>query len=167
MWEIECEGQGNCDTDQLSFKSYLARWMAKTAEVAPFTYDYVLPRLQASAQGAAQACTGGNNGTQCGFHWYTGNYDGDTGAGQELDALEVMQALMIQFETKGIVSNSTGGTSQSNPHAGTGASSASDTPSNVLHITTADRGGAWFLTVFFILATLGAAVSAAWPFTLK
>ena len=50
MYEAACEPVGNCNTDQLSFKAYLSRWMAATAKVAPFTHDTILPLLQTSAQ---------------------------------------------------------------------------------------------------------------------
>jgi len=69
MYEQECEAAGNCDTDQQSFKAYLARWIAAAIVKAPFTYDSLKPILEASATAAAATCTGGTNGTSCGMKW--------------------------------------------------------------------------------------------------
>ena len=78
-----------------SFKAYLARWMAQAAIVAPFIKDTVMQLLTASAQAAAQSCSGNTNGTVCGQKWYTGGYDGSFGVGQQLSALETVQALLL------------------------------------------------------------------------
>lgn len=156
IWEIECEAQGNCDTDQLSFKGYLARWMAATTKLAPFTYDYIMPRLQASAEAAALACTGGTNGTSCGSRWYTGAYDGLTGAGQQLCALEVMQGLLVG-QSASTVTATTGGNSTGDSSAGTGKAETA-VSSNILNITSGDRAGAWFLTALVAVVVLAGGV---------
>ena len=62
MFEAECELTGTCDVDQLSFKAYLARWLAGTSLMAPFTAGRVGMLLRASAIGASYACTGGPYG---------------------------------------------------------------------------------------------------------
>lgn len=95
MYEWACEKQENCDTDQYSFKAYLARWLAKSSIVAPFMSNAVTTLLQQSAQAAAQSCSGGAAGTSCGTKWYVGGYDGVTGVGQQLSALETIQSLML------------------------------------------------------------------------
>lgn len=101
MYERACETGGyqvtgrNCNLDQQSFKAYLARFMAKTAILAPFTKDKVTTLLTTSAIGAAKACSGGDDGTMCGSKWFTGSWDGTTGVGQQLSALEVTQALLM------------------------------------------------------------------------
>src|SRR5271170_226589 len=93
MMESACENVGTCDVDQLSFKAYLSRWMAATTVRAPFTYNLLIPYLQASAMGAASACSGpavvagGTSDTTCGMKWTTGTYDGLTGVGQQMSAL--------------------------------------------------------------------------------
>lgn len=93
MYESACEPYNSCDTDQYSFKAYLARWMAKSAMVFPSITDSVRKYLQASAEAAAQSCTGGDSA--CGQKWYVGGYDGSTGIGQELSALETVQSLLL------------------------------------------------------------------------
>ncbi|KAF2271584.1 uncharacterized protein EI97DRAFT_437692 [Westerdykella ornata] len=98
MYEIACEtgqtGRASCNVDQQSFKAYFARFLAKTAIMAPFTRDQVTKWLRASAIGAAKSCSGGADGATCGSRWYTGSWDGATGVGQQLSALEVTQALL-------------------------------------------------------------------------
>lgn len=83
MTEFQCEETMVCNNDQSSFKAYLSRWMAVTALLVPDTAGQILPKLQASANAAAQQCTGGNNGRMCGRRWYS-NFDGSTGVGQEV-----------------------------------------------------------------------------------
>jgi mannan endo-1,6-alpha-mannosidase len=97
MYEWACEtGESgrHCNLDQQSFKAYLARFMAKTAAVAPFTKNTIAKYLKASAVGAAKSCSGGADGVTCGSKWYTGGWDGTSGVGQQLAALEVTQALL-------------------------------------------------------------------------
>jgi mannan endo-1,6-alpha-mannosidase len=98
MYEWACEtGESgrHCNLDQQSFKAYLARFMAKTAILAPFTKDTITSYLKASAIGAAKSCSGGPDGTTCGSKWYQAAWDGTTGVGQQLSALEVTQALLM------------------------------------------------------------------------
>ena len=100
MFEV-CEntvGGKNCNLDQQSFKAYLGRWMAKTALLAPSTKSKINEYLSKSAEAAAGTCTGEDNA--CGSRWYVGEFDGETGIGQQLSAMEVTQAvLMIQQGT--------------------------------------------------------------------
>lgn len=102
MYEPSCELDDSCNTDQLSFKAYLSRFMWATAKIAPFTSDAIQTLLQASASGAAEACTGGTDGTACGAKWYVGSSDGTAGAGQQMSALEVIQGLLIN-ETSPVI----------------------------------------------------------------
>ena len=82
MVELECETKLNCDQDQKSFKAQLARWLAVTAQIVPSTASQIIPKLQASAQGAAGQCSGG--GDVCGMQWWNQAYDGQTGVGEEV-----------------------------------------------------------------------------------
>ncbi|KAH7135929.1 glycosyl hydrolase family 76-domain-containing protein [Dendryphion nanum] len=93
--EVVCEENGKCNLDQQSFKAYFARFLGKTAIMAPFTRDRVTNWLKKSAVAAAKSCSGGQSGTECGFKWYTGGFDGIGGTGQQLSALEVTQALLM------------------------------------------------------------------------
>jgi len=153
MYEVACEPQTNCNNDQKSFKAYLARWMAATIKVAPFTRDTLLPLLQSSALAAAKSCTGGA-GTTCGAKWTTGAFDGDVGPGQQMSALEVIQSNLIDY-VQGPVSNFTGGTSTGNNLAGTGGDHSPQAP--LAPISTGDRAGAGILTALVIVSVLGCA----------
>lgn len=99
MFEKQCEPKANCNVDQASFKAYLARWMANTAVLIPSFQAAIQPFLTASAQGAAAACTGGGNGQMCGSRW-TAGFDGLMGVGQQLGAMEVIQAALVPLAKK-------------------------------------------------------------------
>ena len=154
MVEIACEPTNNCNTDQLSFKAYLARWMAASTKLAPFVEPLVSNYLQTSAKAAAAACTGGEGGVSCGTKWNAGSYDGKTGVRQHMSALEVVQGLLID-DVSGPKSETTGGTSKGDPGAGTGQKhgpSAEPTP-----ITMSDRAGAGILTAMILSGIVGGA----------
>lgn len=84
--------------------------MAATTKVAPWTYDYIMPYLQTSATAAAAQCDGGTDQSTCGSKWTTATYDGAYGVGQQMSALQVIQANLIK-QAASPVTNSTGGTS--------------------------------------------------------
>lgn len=152
MVEIACEAQANCNTDQLSFKAYLSRWMAASTKYASFIEPMISNKLQTSAKAAAAACSGGADGVTCGTRWNIGKYDGSYGVGQQMSALEVIQGLLID-DVAGPVSNTTGGTSKGNPSAGTGPSHGAFAPPKP--ITTADRAGAGILTAMVLSFLIG------------
>lgn len=154
MSEVACEPNGSCNTDQRSFKAYLSRWMAATIQAAPFTHDKLMPKLRASAQAAAQQCSGPNNA--CGLRWTKGGeYDGSTGVGEQMAAMEVFQTNLVDYADEKRVTTDTGGISEGDPDAGTEKTDKEyigvlDDP-----ITTADRAGAWILTILVVLLTFG------------
>jgi len=86
MSELQCESTLVCNEDQKSFKAYLARWMAVTALLVPSTAATIVPKLAASAQGAAGQCDGGSTGRACGLQWYTSTWDGTSGVGQQVSS---------------------------------------------------------------------------------
>lgn len=164
MVETSCEnqeGQENyCDRDQLSFKNYLARWMASTARLVPSTYDTIMPVLRTSAQAAVATCSGGSSGLECGARWTTnGTNDGNLGVGQQMSALQVVGALLVQKATT-LVTNNTGGTSQGNDAAGTGnsgssSSSGGTTLNTTPTVTSAGKAGAGIITALILCGVLG------------
>jgi mannan endo-1,6-alpha-mannosidase len=95
MFEQACETISTCDNDQWSFKAYLSRFMWATTQMAAFTASVVPMVLTPSAQAAAGACSGGDDGNTCGSKWYIGGWDGRSGPGQQLSALETIQGLLI------------------------------------------------------------------------
>jgi mannan endo-1,6-alpha-mannosidase len=95
LFEAQCELDYSCDVDQLSMKAYLARWLAGTSQLAPWTAGRIGNLLRTSAQGAASSCTGPPDGNTCGVRWYTQGFDNRTGVGQQLSAMEVMYSLLV------------------------------------------------------------------------
>lgn len=156
MYESACEPSSNCDVDQKSFKAYLSRWMAGTLKLAPFIYDTIMPLLQSSAQAAAKSCNYGSAGAICGVKWTEDAYDSDTGVGQQMCALEVVQSMLIN-EVSGPVTNTTGGTSTGDSSAGTSSSSSSGSTASTSTISTGDKVGAGFLTTFVLIGVVGGA----------
>lgn len=96
MYEVACQPAGTCNTDQRAFRAILARSMGATARMVPATADYIYSRLGASASGAALACsnTTGDN-LICGSDWASSSYNGVSGVGEQLSALEVVQNLLL------------------------------------------------------------------------
>ncbi len=148
--EISCElaDHVQCKTDMFSFKGFLLRWMASTAQLAPFTHSIIMPVLKSSAAAAIKSC----NGNVCGFRWTTGSYDGSTGAGQQMNVVAALSALLVDGAgIKDPVTASTGGTSEGNANAGT-----SDSFQHVFApVTTADRAGAGILTLLTLAGVMG------------
>ncbi|KAH8730431.1 mannan endo-1,6-alpha-mannosidase DCW1 precursor [Phaeosphaeriaceae sp. PMI808] len=156
MSEVACENNGKCDTDQRSFKAYLARWMGYTAIVAPWTREFIDPLLKASAQAAAKQCNSGPDQKQCGLRWLdNGKNDGSFGVGEQMAALEIVQSLLYPA-APGPATLKAGGTSASNPDAG---ANVPNTPITFNSITTGDKAGASILT---LLVLVGILVGAWW-----
>ena len=158
MYEVACEGPATCDTDNYSFKAYLARWMVASTKYAPFIHDTVMTKISASASAAALQCSGGSNKQMCGQKWTNGaNWDNTQGVGQQMGALAVIQANLID-EVFTPVTNRTGGTSQGNVNAGGSSRGGSSTPSYLTDaIGSKDKAGAGILTTLVLIAVIGGA----------
>ena len=96
MYEQKCELTWDCNVDQYSFKAYLSRWLAQTSRLVPLLQGRIREILRASAIAAAQACTGGGDNTTCGARWYLDGWDGTSGVGQALSAMEVIYAILVR-----------------------------------------------------------------------
>ena len=153
MVEVACEPRQTCDNDQPSFKAYLSRWMAATTQLAPFTTELIMTKLQASAKGAAAQCSGGTDGVTCGRKWTQSNWDGKFGPGEQMSALSVIQANLIS-KVDGPVTDNAGGTSKGNPSAGTGPGTDAIDPKEIGEIKTRDKVGAGIVTALLLLAWL-------------
>ena len=156
MYEVACEAPKTCNTDNKSFKAYLSRWMAATTKLAPFTYETIIRRLRASATAAALQCSGGADGKTCGLKWTDGaKWDGSTGVGEQMAAMEVFLANLIT-KVDGPVTNSTGGTSKGDPSAGSGGTSRQPALQQGA-VTNKDRVGAGILTIMVLIGVIGGA----------
>ncbi|KAI0398310.1 glycoside hydrolase family 76 protein [Xylariaceae sp. FL0594] len=165
--ERQCEPAGQCDTDQLSFKAYLMRWMAGASQMAPFTFDILMPLVRSSAAAAALQCSGspavnlyrGDPGTACGTRWTRkGAYDGTAGVGQQMSALSAVQYTLVKKEStanQAPVTASTGGTSQGNVNAGAATDTKIPAPRP---ITTAERVAAGFATTAVLFGVLAGGI---------
>lgn len=130
--------------------------MAASTKAAPWLFDQVMPYIYKSAVAAAQQCDGGSDGVTCGMKWTQNTtWDGSYGVGQQMCALEVIQATVIEQSTAPVSADS-GGTSKGNPNAGTGGDTT-DTAAPTDVITTGDRAGAGILTVVVLIGTLSGA----------
>lgn len=153
----ELEDRMQCNVDQHSFKGYMHRALAATAQVAPFTRPDVERVLRSSTEGAVASCLA--DGT-CGFRWDRGEYDGDVAngpAGQQMSALAALSTLLLNQDhvLRGPLTNDTGGTSRGDPNAGIGATDPLAPPRP---ITPGDRAGASFVTVLVLTSFLGSLV---------
>ncbi|KAG6013303.1 hypothetical protein E4U43_007371 [Claviceps pusilla] len=154
MTEVACEPVDRCNLDQQSFKAYASRWLAAITKWAPHTYDFVMPYLRASAVAAAKQCVGGNNKRMCGLKWNQDKYDGSSGVGQQMAAMEVTLACMIK-DRPAPVTFQTGGTSKGSP--GSGGSDMGRTepkPPSYKPITAGDQAGAAILTAAVLIAMM-------------
>ncbi|KAF9890600.1 hypothetical protein FE257_005731 [Aspergillus nanangensis] len=146
MSETLCEPAEACNDNEILFKGLVTGWLAFIALLIPSTYDQILPKLQGSAQAAAQSCSGLTNNT-CGVRWYESKWDGWVGMEEQIIATDVLSSSLL---SKGVapVTSTTGGTSKSDPNAG--GSDASSKQGQPKPITTGDKAGAGILTVVFI-----------------
>ncbi|KAI4863230.1 glycoside hydrolase family 76 protein [Hypoxylon rubiginosum] len=161
--ERPCESFNSCDFDQQSFKGYLMRWMASASQMAPFTFDTLMPLVKSSAAAAAQQCSGsppatdfkGQPGTACGFKWTAkAAFDGLAGVGEQMSALSAMQYTLVKKqEAKAPVTADTGGTSVGNPNAGRPPDEYMPMP---VVITTGEKVAAGFLTTAVAFSVMGA-----------
>jgi hypothetical protein len=155
MVEYACEGQGNCNKDQRSFKAYLARWLAVAAQLAPYTQGQIIPWLQTSAGAAVKVCSGGPpGGIVCGRRWYATQDDGTRDIGNQMTALGIVQANLIKNVPP--LADLKTGTSSGDASAGNG--NKQPTADDILatrKMSTGDAVGAWLITAIMVLVTMG------------
>ncbi|XXG99841.1 Mitochondrial import inner membrane translocase subunit tim22 [Hypoxylon texense] len=161
--ERPCESFNSCDFDQQSFKGYLMRWMASASQMAPFTFDTLMPLVKSSATAAAQQCSGsppaadfkGQPGTACGFKWTDkASFDGLVGVGEQMSALSAIQYTLVKKQdVKVPVTADTGGTSVGNVNAGR---PPDEYMPMTVEITTGEKVAAGFLTTAVAFSVMGA-----------
>ncbi|KAH3953610.1 mannan endo-1,6-alpha-mannosidase [Parastagonospora nodorum] len=154
-----CEQLAICNADQESFKAYLGRWLGTSIQMAPFTYDIIMPELEKTAVRAAQTCNGlsqHNGGDfQCGMRWYMDGYDGKYGVGPQMSALNIISVLNAA-RAPAPYTGKTGGTSQGNPGLNT-QDDSKRLPIFHEDITTADKAGAAIVTIIVAAVWIGCA----------
>ncbi|KAI5957498.1 DFG5 [Candida theae] len=152
MLEKTCQPSGNCNNDQRSFRCLFSRCLGLTMKLIPEFENEIRPSLEASAKGAAQSCSGGSDGVTCGEDWSANGWDNKYGLGEQMSALEVMLALIVEEP----LSVKTGGTNRSNFAAGTDTEDTEN--KNKLKIQGKDRAGAGVLTAIVLLILLGGGI---------
>lgn len=163
IFEPPCEPTNGCTTDDYSFKGYALKWMALTTQMMASTYDTLWPYLLATAKAAAAQCTGSASGSEgftldgnaCGFAWESGSYDGTSGVGQQMSALQAIYATLISTAPAPLTAD-TGGTSTGD--ASGGSQKTDSTVDGTTKITTGDRAGAGILTAVI----LGGMLTGSW-----
>ncbi|WPH01799.1 mannan endo-1,6-alpha-mannosidase dcw1 [Acrodontium crateriforme] len=152
MTEVACQTSGTCNTDMLAFRAILARGFADLAAYGTQSNagsssesnsnwpQSIQKVLQTSAKGAAGQCSGGDNGTTCGMSWNSTTWDGTSGLGQDLSALEVILANLPRGSLHNV--NSTGSSTTVTPpsSATTTPTASSSTSSTPAATTTAAKG---------------------------
>lgn len=149
MVEILCEMRKTCNPDQTSFKAYTSRWLAVTTQLAPFTASLIIPKLKASAKGAAQQCSGEAQ-NWCGQNWNSATWDGFKGVGEQMSALGVIQSTLIEKMGQP-ATVSTGGTPTGEDEWGPPEMKPAR------KITVGDRTGAAILTAITIMGIITSA----------
>jgi len=95
MYERACQTYNICNTDQRVFKSIYTRYLAQAGKLIPDLRKKIHGLIEPSAKGAAQSCSGGSDKVTCGLSWNYDGWDGKYGLGEQLNALEVIQNLLI------------------------------------------------------------------------
>ncbi len=153
MVEYACEGPSNCNKDQRSFKAYLARWLAVTTQIAPFTAAQIMPLIRASTDGAMKACVKAADGIHCGRKWDIMADDGERDIGNQLAAMSIVQANLVMKSPA--LADIVTGISTSNPNAGEESSKSGNNRETARLITTGDKAGAWTLTASVVIGSIG------------
>ncbi|KAJ5115348.1 Glycosyl hydrolase [Penicillium alfredii] len=148
LTEITCEDRKLCDRNQLTFKAYFTTWLAYMTTIVPHTVNLVFPKLKTSAIGAANQCSGGDNGKHCGTRWYAPTWDGTSGLEQQMSCLGAFTSVLVPFKNQAPYTAQTGGISKSNPNAGTNG--ANNQMPQLNDINTSDRAGAGIVTAIVI-----------------
>jgi mannan endo-1,6-alpha-mannosidase len=127
--------------------------MGLVTRMAPYTTDEILPLLASTATAAANHCNSGTNNTMCSMFWTSDTAPVTYGVGQQMSALNVFNANLLQFvNNANVLTSSTGGNSTGNVNAGTPTSDQVDI---ITPATTGDRVLAGVLTSLVSVGSIG------------
>lgn len=152
MQETTCAPSKRCNNDQRLFRSLWLRCLHLTMHLIPETKGTIYPYIQKLAQGAANSCSGGSDGVTCGMDWSNATWDGYFGLGEQMLALEVILATLVD-EVPAPFTADNGGSSKSVPDAG--MNDVDYTNKNTIDIEGKDRAGAGIITAVVLLVLLG------------
>nr|POE56284.1 mannan endo-1,6-alpha-mannosidase dcw1 [Quercus suber] len=158
--EVACAPSRSCNTDAQAYLAILARALANqraltaNANSTTTTSGQTTAILQDSAVGAARQCVEQNGTFACGTDWTQESWDGTSGLGQSLSALEVILANLPQVALKTSTSDAgtvTGGSAPGDGNATTASTSPS--PSVPVNGASVKTG-----SIFAVVGALGLAV---------
>ena len=152
MYEAACQPYDTCNNDQRAFKGLFAQMLGLTSVLVPSTADTINPLIRASALAAARTCDGGYSGHTCSMNWLLDTTDGVYGLGEQIDALDVMQALLIH--SKPLPYSEAGGRIRMS--SSSSASSSSSVESSSTASVIQHEGSAAALTTGFLSTIVGA-----------
>lgn len=156
MTEMLCAAASRCNNDQRTFRSILARCLGMTAKLAPATYDVIKKMIDPSSMAAAQLCSGGSDGVTCGFNWAVDGWDGMYGLGEQMLALEAIQAHLVMNQKSPPLTINNGGTNRTNPSAGLSGTNTTNT--KLITVTGGDKAGAGVVTAIVLALWVSGAV---------
>ncbi|RAH77088.1 mannan endo-1,6-alpha-mannosidase [Aspergillus japonicus CBS 114.51] len=152
--EVACEPILSCDRNQLCFKGYVAMWLAFTAILVPSKRDLIAPKLAGSVEAIGLQCSGTAEGMSnlCGVRWYQPSWDGSLGLEVQMSALGgvTSQLMLLASQSPQTIDTNPNATEH---HIDTSADEKN--PSESKPITTADRAGAWILTIMLGSGAIG------------
>lgn len=151
--EVACEPIMSCDRNQLGFKGYTAMWLAHTAILVPSTAERITPKLQGSAEAIAKQCSGESENL-CGETWGKDTWDGMKGLEVQMAALGGITSNLMLLESKSPQTIDTNPDAAEH-HIDNNENSSKDS-TKAKPIETADRAGAWILTVMIAAGAIGA-----------
>jgi mannan endo-1,6-alpha-mannosidase len=155
VYEAACApltGVCKCDTDMLCFKGILMRFLGLVMLMAPDYFQAeIWPYVETSAQAAAASCSGGTDGHTCGFTWFNYTWDGTWGLGQQIDALDTFNTLLINTMPGPYTQQDLG----LNETYGDAGLNTTDTYATALILGTKDKVGAGILTAAVVLTLMG------------
>lgn len=154
VFEVACEKNGKCNTDQKAMKGLAVRSYARAIASAPFISESLTPILEASAEAAAKGCSKDDDEVECQLRWTAKRNDESGALGESFSALAVVQALLVPESKPLATGSASNGTSTGNPTSNAPAASGSGKPAE-------NEGGADALFVSRGLVVVAAALAVA------
>lgn len=100
LFEGSCNplnGRVTCNNDERCFKGIFLRSLGLVMQLVPETRDWdgMWQKVETSAVNAALSCSGGYDNHTCGLSWLKDGWDGWYGLGEQINALDAFNTLLI------------------------------------------------------------------------
>lgn len=108
--EASCEPYDICTGDHITAKGLMLRWLAATAEQAPFLAEKIRPTLETTAQAAIDQCMDGKSGLTCGAFWANGTdvEPEASGVSEQVNVLTAVTSLLLGSDGSSVEDSSKG-----------------------------------------------------------